>query len=681
MMPVHCTKGHHNPPGSRFCQYCGERLVLALGKDLSHGMIVGDRYRMVRELGHGGFGRTYLVEDINRFGEKCVLKEFAPKVQGTQSLKKAEELFAREAGVLYKLQHSQIPKFRELLRAKVGDASRLFLVQDYVEGWTYSQLLQECKRQGKRFTEAQGRQLLLDLLPVLDYIHSLGVIHRDISPDNLIWRRSDQLPVLIDFGGVKQVAANLESEYRAVGATPAPMATILGKLGYAPPEQMRSGAVYPHSDLYALAVTVVVLVTAREPQQLFDDQTLQWRWPEEVRVEPLLAQVLQKMLSARPGDRFLRAAEVWQALHATSPAQISGGRVGTEMPPEMAAPVRGEAATASPEGEAVTNGAIVSRQPVLLWWHFLLFLLVSVTGGAVGWWGAHNWVRMPMSLQQEEMPQEPPTLFEPLREEPALDATFSEAEKKRKQALSDRRVALGVDANFFGRLVDEAFYQEYPEKQGVELGKGEEDAVWRERWDTIAELLLDRLSAVSDEEARRRLGLYGVGDRERWRRMVNELHLGISALYDLADAKFYHLFPQWQGRDFIELQAGQVWSAIVSDTILALQDGTALEEIRFPPGAFRTQVAGTLPPGGGKAYIAYLNQGQILRLNLQADAATRLSVYAPSGNEYPLLEDSSEHTLSATLSESGYYEITIVSADPEHIYYNLNVAADQVTTE
>ncbi|GAB4281675.1 MAG: hypothetical protein Fur0025_10370 [Oscillatoriaceae cyanobacterium] len=652
--------------------------MLALGKDLSHGTIVGERYRMLRELGHGGFGRTYLGEDLNRFGEKCVLKEFAPKVQGTQALKKASELFAREAGVLYKLQHRQIPKFRELLRAKVGEASRLFLVQDYVEGWTYSQLLQECQRQGKRFTEAQGRQLLLDLLPVLDYIHSLGVIHRDISPDNLIWRRSDQLPVLIDFGGVKQVAANLESEYLAAGATPTP-GTILGKLGYAPPEQWRSGAVYPHSDLYALAVTVVVLLTGREPQQLFDDQTLQWRWLEVVRVEPLLAQVLQKMLSARPGDRFLRAGEVLQALHGKSPVGVSGGGVGTEIPPELAAPEPGGPATGAAGGEAVTN-TIVSRQPVLVWWHFLLFLLVSVTGGAAGWWGAHNWVRRPPSHLHEQ-PQEQPTLFAPLNEEPELDGTFSEAEKNRKQALSDRRVALGVDFNFFGQLVDEAFYEEYPEKQGVGLGKGEEDAVWRERWDTIAELLLDRLSAVSDEEARRRLGLYGAGDRERWRAVVKDLNLSISALYDLADAKFYHLFPQWQGRDFLKLPVGQVWYAIVSDTIAALENGTALEEIRFPPGAFSTQVTGTLPPGGGKAYIAYLSQGQILRINLQADAATRLSVYAPSGNEYPLLEDSAEHTWNATLSESGYYEITVVSADKEHIYYNLNLAADQVTNE
>lgn len=678
MMPVHCTKGHHNPPGSRFCQYCGERLAVAQGQDLSHGMIVGDHYRMVRQLGHGGFGRTYLVEDINRFGEKCVLKEFAPKVQGTQSLKKASELFAREAGVLYKLQHPQIPKFRELLRAKVGEASRLFLVQDYVEGWTYGQLLQECKRQGKRFTEAQGRQLLLDLLPVLDYIHSLGVIHRDISPDNLMFRRSDQLPVLIDFGGVKQVAANLESEYLAAGATPTPVATILGKFGYAPPEQMRSGAVYPHSDLYALAVTVVVVLTGREPQQLFDDQTLQWRWLEEVRVEPLLAQVLQKMLSVRPGDRFLRAGDVLQVLNGKSPASISGGGMGTEMPPEMAAPVTGGAAMGSPDGEAVAN-AIVSPQPVLLWWHFLLFLLVSVTGGAAGWWGAHSWVRQPPSYVHEK-PQEQPTLFAPLDEEPELEPTFSEAEKNRKQALSDRRVALLVDDNFFGQLVDEAFYEEYPEKQGVGLGKGAEDAQWRERWDTIAELLLDRLSAVSDEEARRRLGLYGAGDRERWRGVVKDLNLSISALYDLADAKFYHLFPQWQGRDFLPLQVGQVWYAIAADTLTALQDGTALEEIRFPKGAFSTQVGGTLPPGGGKAYTAYLNQGQILRLNLQADAATRLSVYARSGNEYPLLEDSGEHTWSYTLSESGYYEITVVSADQEHVYYNLNVAADQVTT-
>jgi serine/threonine-protein kinase len=143
---------------------------------------VGLRYRVLHELGHGGFGRTYLAEDTNRFHERCVLKEFAPQVQGTEALHKAEELFEREAGILYKLQHPQIPRFRELFQADWQGKRRLFLVQDYVEGETYQALLRSRQNQGYGFTEADVTQLLLQLLPVLDYIHACGVIHRDISP-------------------------------------------------------------------------------------------------------------------------------------------------------------------------------------------------------------------------------------------------------------------------------------------------------------------------------------------------------------------------------------------------------------------------------------------------------------------------------------------------------------------
>ncbi|MBC6423066.1 MAG: hypothetical protein GDA43_07775 [Hormoscilla sp. SP5CHS1] len=84
------------------------------------GTIVEKQYRIRKELGRGGFGRTYLAEDTNRYNELCVLKEFAPQAENPYQLRKAEELFQREAGMLYKLEHPQIPSFRELLRANIG---------------------------------------------------------------------------------------------------------------------------------------------------------------------------------------------------------------------------------------------------------------------------------------------------------------------------------------------------------------------------------------------------------------------------------------------------------------------------------------------------------------------------------------------------------------------------------
>ncbi|WP_243147017.1 serine/threonine-protein kinase [Scytonema sp. UIC 10036] len=314
---VYCSKGHENPTGSRFCLHCGEKLDNQVNlAGIQPGQTLGNRYFIVRQLGQGGFGRTYLAEDSNRFNELCVLKEFSPQVQTPYVLQKAEELFQREATVLYKLQHPQIPRFRELFRNNINGKEYLFLVQDYVEGRTYGSLLDARKQQGSRFSEAETRLLLEQILPVIQYIHSIGVIHRDISPDNLMLRQIDQLPVLIDFGGVKQVAAAVESQYYQPEAVVSPVPpTLLGKAGYSPPEQMQTGLVEPHSDLYALAATILVLLTGKQPQELIDTQSLAWQWRLFANITPSLGMILDKMLSPTPGVRFQSAAQVLQALN------------------------------------------------------------------------------------------------------------------------------------------------------------------------------------------------------------------------------------------------------------------------------------------------------------------------------------------------------------------------------
>ncbi|WP_158224912.1 protein kinase family protein, partial [Brunnivagina elsteri] len=204
----YCSKGHENPDGSKFCLHCGEKMEpeknqMAVNQSIQAGITLGDRYLIIRQLGQGGFGKTYLAEDINRFRELCVIKEFAPQVQTAYVLQKAEELFQREATVLYKLQHPQIPRFREFFRSKLGEKEYLFIVQDYVAGENYRSLLDSRSYKGMYFSETEVKQLLQQILPVLDYIHSMGVIHRDISPDNLILRNPQTpteaaLPILID---------------------------------------------------------------------------------------------------------------------------------------------------------------------------------------------------------------------------------------------------------------------------------------------------------------------------------------------------------------------------------------------------------------------------------------------------------------------------------------------------
>ncbi|AFZ00214.1 protein kinase domain-containing protein [Calothrix sp. PCC 6303] len=268
------------------------------------GTILQNRYQIIKILGQGGFARTYLAEDQRRFNEPCAIKELIPNATGAFSWEKAQELFQQEAEILYQMQHRQIPQFRE----RFQEDQRLFLVQEYIGGKTYRELLD----QGSSFTEKEVVSLLKNLLPVLEHIHSRGIIHRDISPENLIQRESDRLPVLIDFGVVKELATKLQ-----LGSEIIP--TPVGKLGYSPAEQMQTGRAYPSSDLYALAVTAIVLLTKKQPQEMYDETRATWKWEQFIQVDPQFARILNKMLNSVPSDRYQSANEVNQALLSLTP--------------------------------------------------------------------------------------------------------------------------------------------------------------------------------------------------------------------------------------------------------------------------------------------------------------------------------------------------------------------------
>ncbi|ARV58819.1 hypothetical protein BZZ01_09375 [Nostocales cyanobacterium HT-58-2] len=262
---------------------------------IDSGKLINNRYHIQKLLGQGGFGRTYLAFDTHRFGEPCVLKEFVVWGTAEDIAQKARELFEREAKVLYYLNHPQIPKFL----AWFAENERLFIVLEYIDGKTYSQLLQErLSHQNQAFSEAEVIQWLIDLLPVLDYLHRQKIIHRDVSLDNLMLPNDQSKPVLIDFGLVKEKVSQIWS-----------VGTVLGKIGYAPPEQLRVGNSYPSSDLYALGVCAIVLLTGKEPRLLMHE-SLEWQWRSYVNISDSLASILDKMLAEKPTQRYQSAKEI-----------------------------------------------------------------------------------------------------------------------------------------------------------------------------------------------------------------------------------------------------------------------------------------------------------------------------------------------------------------------------------
>ena len=436
---------------------------------ITPGSILEKRYRILRELGRGGFGRTYLAEDINRYNEHCVLKEFSPVVHSP----KAAELFDRESSMLYSLQHPQIPRFRELLRTDIGGNPSLFLVQDYIPGKTYEELLISRQQQGKNFSEAEVTQLLFQLLPVLEYIHSKNLIHRDISPDNIIQHDADKLPFLIDFGSVKQIAAS--ALFQSKGQSD----TAIGKQGYSPMEQMRQGKVSPASDLYALAVTALVLLTGKKPQKLYDVNQKTWDWRSHITVSQNLGTVLDRMLTDQAGDRYQSAKAVREALKDPKLSQISSVISQMVTMNFVGRPFKNSTQTPTSNHTPVKqNPQIIKNINIfkLIPWKAVASLSVVLLPGML----AFSVVKSGFTLPK-------------LPELPKFPDTSLNAEIARQEQIGKRRKSLNIDKDIFYQKVDELYYNKYPELKGRSLTEKPEDAEIRRKWCEVAEDFLDKL--------------------------------------------------------------------------------------------------------------------------------------------------------------------------------------------
>jgi len=620
---------------------------------LDSGKILGDRYRVLYELGRSRWGRTYLAEDTQPTGKRYALKELALRANERSQLNATTQRLKEATQSFNQLQHSQLPQFQEVLVAE----TRLFLVRDYIEGLSYRELLQARQQQGRCFSEAEVRGCLAQVLPVLAYLHQHGIIHQDICLENLILRHRDRLPVPIDFGSLKSVAAELGIEDSQ---------DAVGRLGYAPQEQIQQGRISPQSDLHALGVTALVLLTGREPHQLVSLPDSEWDW-QKIPSSPEFGEILRRMLAKQASDRFPCAPEVLSALKACPPPSQPAVEVpDLELPPYPPVPP-------------------FHRRLLGFGSKTALVLFLSGTAGTMGWLAGNAWIGSQVNQPEapspaeipspKQTPETPPEAlsFPPRNDlEPEPDEELSAAEQARQRALRDRRVQLGIDYEFFTALVESQFEVQYPSQAGRTLSNTSEDAPWRDRRHEIASELLDRLSSLRSE-ARLGLGRYTQDKRDRWSRAANALHVSSRALFDLADAAFFSRFPEQEERDFRNEPMGQVWSAIAFEQLQALQSGEALEEIVLTDDVLGNLANGTLEPGTGKVFVAQLEASQFLDVALNTSQTALFSLYSPTGN-FILLEDSNSHSWSGELRESGFYEFVVVSKTAERLDYRLSFA-------
>ncbi len=262
------------------------------------GKRLAGRYTIVRLLGVGGFGETYVAEDVQRPGSPlCVVKQLRPVSNNPRLFQLARRLFHREAETLEKLgKHAQIPQ----LLAYFEEEQEFYLVQEFVVGHPLSQELSI----GRQLPEARVVVLIQELLKILEFVHSQGVIHRDIKPSNIIIRDADGRPVLIDFGAVKEIH-QLAEDWEQSGLT-----VGIGTQGYMPNEQCAGNPRF-NSDIYAIGMTAIQALTGFPPSQLKQDpETGEILWKHRATISHALAEILSQMVRYDFGSRYQSVNQV-----------------------------------------------------------------------------------------------------------------------------------------------------------------------------------------------------------------------------------------------------------------------------------------------------------------------------------------------------------------------------------
>ncbi len=271
------------------------------------GQTLRNRYKIVQVLGSGGFGDTYLAQDMDLPGKpQCVVKQLRLKDTSPAVQPIARNLFEREAEYLYRIgnAHPQIPD----LFAYFTENDEFFLVEEFVDGHS---LLEEFPS-GIQLPESQVLGLTLEILEILAFVHQQQVIHRDIKLANLMRRRRDAKIMLIDFGAVKDVSVLSTDTKGHTNVT-----VSIGSPGYMPSEQAK-GKPRLSSDVYAVGMIAIQLLTGINPDHLMEDpDTGEVVWRQYVpAVSDSFAEVLQIMVRYDFRQRYPNAGEAFKALSA-----------------------------------------------------------------------------------------------------------------------------------------------------------------------------------------------------------------------------------------------------------------------------------------------------------------------------------------------------------------------------
>lgn len=367
-------------------------------------VLLNNRYRIIKTLGRGGFGETYLTEDTHMpSGRKCVLKQLKPIVKQPKTPLWMKERFQREAAILEELGQGseQIPR----LYAYFSEDDKFYLVQEWIEGLT---LDQHWGKEGNLHRD-EVRDILVGLLPVLDYVHSRKIIHRDIKPENIILHHQERQPFLIDFGAVKEAIAteinhDSSSTYSASIGTP----------GYMSSEQAAGRPIYS-SDLYSLGLTAIFLLTGKAPHELeTDPRDGEIIWQEHAfNLDDDLVAVINQAIRFHPRDRFSTAQEMLDALQGKPERANVINPTGVTL---NLAPGRKSVGKLAFQAEQGNTVALIpkSKQPKKTSWLKTAALFIFITTGvaigtfATGFAIISSWLNSPQPNPEETVQKSTP---------------------------------------------------------------------------------------------------------------------------------------------------------------------------------------------------------------------------------------------------------------------------------
>ncbi|CAE20329.1 Eukaryotic protein kinase:Serine/Threonine protein kinase [Prochlorococcus marinus str. MIT 9313] len=510
---------------------------------------------------------------------------------------------------LQSLSHPQLPRCGELFEAEVS----LWAVRYWQEGVTYGKIQQQRAECQLLFGAGEVLQLLLQLLPPLIALHAKGLVHGDINPSALLRRQQDGLPVLLDFGLLQPQGTtpwgDVTSAYRSIA-------------------QSSTEPAEAWMDLHGLGVTALTLLTGRCPEELWNSDVRAWVWPQSFELDGSFRDVLERMLSEAPDQRFEKASDVISALQAVIMPESIGPKLIADRPLALAPQAVPLSDHPSSTSQSLLQEHRSAHQPRRrraeereqaaegrLWSVVGALLASALVGTAIGWF---------------LLSRSSPLGMDPVRDRDVVGnvpvESPSAVEVDHRQQLLSRLRALQVNQSWFLQLVDASVLARFPHRGGRFPSDALDDVPLRQAWNDLAEEWLVRIEQLSPQ-LRRRLGELKNTDWQEQREGLSELGVHGHVIEQLVTAGAQKLLlgsfnDQKPPEPYL-----QFWYAAALRSLADVQ----IETLKVRPST-PTEFSSRVSPGAARLISIQVPAGHRLVLEIKGTPLMQMTIYGSQGD-------------------------------------------------